>query len=710
MLRSTSENLASNKDIRDRIKTELLPLAKHVRNDRRTMREKWLRWWRIWSVIPDQEAYRGRIRNYIPIARRECEQWTQRILQTLFPPDTYFGVRALRQSLERRVPLIDALFRYFMDHHMQIKRYAKPFVRQMVTLGTSPVKVVWRVSERDQPILRDILNMDGDPIGVERALTKVVDYIGPTFQPCDLFGCYVWPTMVTDADEAMLVFEDILLDQSTIEGIGKRYLDPDDEDLGHVYENIDELKEKRRALDTKDKIDSERRRLTDLGFTHPMDAALPPQLQPYDIAEYVWRANLDDEGVKKWLIVIGAEDVPLRVQPVRDVWWTDKAPWLFGKFLEVENEFYGRSVMETIDKLQYFTNDIANQASDALVWSLNPITVVDMFKIHDPNSLRNLPGAKWLGEVGAVEMKEPPKESAVVGFNALQQFMGIIDQASAPGPISVGVNKQRSRSAQSAVAQQINAAEAMTPIKDIVEGLQEQVFVPLMYRMHVLSWQCLDRDLILQIASTDGAPMVERKVSVSDIVGDFEFTWLGSTAVLNSQVRAQQMITFLGIYAKIPPEQRDDPGVKYMLRAIWREGFQLPGSERAIPDKKTVTSIDPRVENDLFRMGRGDDVIVAESDNDDEHIAIHTPRSNLPGMAQHIQAHQAAKMAKQIMKIRQQAQLQGMQNAARPGPGGAPPTMPGGNGAGLNPTGNPGRPPTTAGMDDLFRSMPRGTA
>src|SRR5256886_3530225 len=418
-LATTHPNLALDSEVKRTITRDLLPLLRHTRQNRRTLREQWLRYYRIWAVTPDQEAYQGRVQNYIPMGRRICEQWTQRIMQALFPPEP-FGVRALRQSLEKRVPLVKTLFQYFFDKHARVRRWSRPFVRQMVVMGTSPVKVVWKLAERDVPVLRDLYDMEGDAVAVERTIERVLDYIGPTFRPVDLFAFYVWPPVAMDIDEATIAFEDLLIDQRTAEVKGKKYLDPDDHDLGHEWENVDELLDTLRSQDSRDKVEAERRRLADKGFTHPTDADLPTAMQPLDVSEVVWRTDLDGMGEKRWLCVIGADDIPLRVQPVP--WWDGKAHWLVGKFLEVENEFYGRSVLEMIDKLQYFTNDIANQASDALVWSMNPISVLDMFRMHDPNSLRMRPGAKWLGEPGGGEVKEPPKERAAPGFHGLGQM------------------------------------------------------------------------------------------------------------------------------------------------------------------------------------------------------------------------------------------------------------------------------------------------
>ena len=61
-------------------------------------------------------------------------------------------------------------------------------------------------------------------------------------------------------------------------------------------------------------------------------------------------------------------------------------------------------------------------------------------------------------------------------------------------------------------------------------------------------------------------------------------------------------------------------------------------------------------------------------------------------LEKHIRGHEAAKVAKQIMRMQQQAQLQGLQGAAQG-------RQPGGNGA--------GRMAQTSGLDDVYRSLPR---
>src|SRR5439155_4738552 len=227
----------------------------------------------------------------------------------------------------------------------------------------------------------------GETIGMELVEEKVLRYLGPTFQPIDLHAWYAWPVTVTDVDDLTLQFEDLLLSEARLKLLTRTPVNAADPDLGMLYDPkaVKQLLDQRRAKDQRDRVEAERRRLSDKGFQHPLDASLPEPLQPFDVTQCLWRADLEDAGIsRQYLVCLGADDLTLRVQ--RNPWWHQRSPYLVGKFTEVINEFYGRSLIEQVDKLQYFVNDVANQSSDALVWSLNPVTIVDMFKVQDLDS------------------------------------------------------------------------------------------------------------------------------------------------------------------------------------------------------------------------------------------------------------------------------------------------------------------------------------
>ena len=223
------ENLATDPAIVAKVKAELVPLLARVRSDRTRLRDKWLRYYRIWSLTHDQQGYRGRTNVFFPLGRRWIEQWVSRLNRDCFPDSEWFACRALRESFEERVPAKSALMNYWFRRHMRLRRHALPWLRQLDMFGSSPVRNVWRVSEREQQALRDVLDEAGEPTGKTKSTVETVaDFLGPTFQPVDLFAFYVWPTTSRSVDDATLAFEDMLVPRARVLALAERPLDPDD--------------------------------------------------------------------------------------------------------------------------------------------------------------------------------------------------------------------------------------------------------------------------------------------------------------------------------------------------------------------------------------------------------------------------------------------------------------------------------------------------
>jgi hypothetical protein len=712
MAQTLYPNLAHDSAARDLVETKLLPTLPRVRSERKTLETSWMRYYRIWSAERDQQSYQGRSRVYVPIGRRVIENWVQKLKRDLFADaDSYFDVLALRQSFEQRRDGIKTLFRYFLEKHMRLRRKVTPFLRQCVTYGTSPVAMAWRYDESILPVLRDIEDADGNITGkTERAIEHVVNYVGPTFRVCDLFAWYISPVTCEDPKDSNLCFEELLLNRDRLRELATVPIG-DDEALGMMFENTDEaLNQDQSSADTSDKYQAEQQRLASKGFTARYDAKDPAR--PIDLTEVYWKYDLDGTGIAWWRVTIAGDRVPLRIQ--KNPFWHGRPPWLAGKFVELTNEFYGRGLPETFDRMQYTLNDIGDQANDALTWCMNPIAIVDSYNVQDPASIRMRPGAKWLATPDAIKFTEPPKETPAVGYNAVQQFAALINDTSAAAAFAPGAvpNRSKGRAFSTATGANLAATEMSVQVRDVVENLEDQVFEPMLFMMHTLTMQCLSRPMILRIAGADGASIVEHKLSAADVVGDYDFAWLGSTHTQNQQVRSQQMINYLQIAAKIPPQLLASQNMVidygYLLKAIWAEGMGLRNADRVIRPIKPTHSLDPRIENDLFVVGRGDEVQVAEADIDELHLKVHdeglrnpllTPWGHAQLMA-HMQQHIASAMAKAVLQQQQamQAQLQQgvppLNGAGRPGaPGGAQP--------------NPGRLDQTSTPADVLRGMPR---
>src|SRR5499426_1222822 len=688
-----AENLALDPEIAARVKEELCPLIRRTRDDRQVLRDKWLRYYRIWSLRHDIQGYKGRTNTYFPIGRRWIEQWVTRLKRDLFPDNDWFACRALREDFEARVPAKVALQKYWMRRYMRLRRRALPFLRQLVMYGTSPVRNVWRCLEHEQPALQDVLDDLGEPSGktVER-VEKVADFLGPTFEPVDLFAFYVWPVTAAGLDSATLAFEDRCVSRSHVEALAAKPLDPDNPKAGNVYEFVPELLElyasaisSRGSSSSGAKFDALALRLADKGFTAPLDQNLPMALRPLDLTECSWMVDLEGDGAQRYLVTLGADTIPLRVQ--RRPFWHGGTQWLCGRFVEVAEEFYGRGLPELFDYLQYFVNDLGNQSGDAFVWSTNPIAVVDIGAVQDPTSLRMTPGAKWLANPAGVQFTTPPQGAAQAGFEAVTGFLGMADNLVAPTPARPMVPGQQSGPQDSAgLAAQL--ADSAVDLRAIVENLEDEVMVPLLERSDILSQQCLDRDIILKVAGQNGVELLEHPITVADLVGEYEWEWLGTTSALNQQVRAQQMVQGIALLVQLPPDQIAAEGLvvdwRYIVEQYWSLGLGLPNPDRVFKNAGPKEAQDWRYENALARVNRAEELQVSPADDHLAHVQGH--QSALEhgaltddahaAMTKHVQDHIAFAVAAEVQKL--QAAMAAAAGPLGPGlgpppPGGMPP-------------------------------------
>jgi hypothetical protein len=698
-------NLALDPEIARRVKTELCPLLGRVRDDRQRLRDKWMRYYRIWSVQHDQQGYRGRTNTYFPVGRRWIEQWVARLKRDLFPDQDWFRCRALREEFEARVPAKQALQNYWMRRYMRLRRHALPWLRQLVMFGTSPVRNVWRVSEREQMALRDILDEGGAPTGrTKTVLEQVADFLGPTFEPVDLFAFYVWPPTAAGVDDATLIFEDRCLSRAEVQRFSRRPLDPRAPDGDMVYEGVGALLARydeavmNRLSGTRDsgKYEALAQRLADKGFTAPLDATLPAALRPLDITRCQWLADLEGEQAEPYLVEIGADEIPLRVQ--RNPWWHGGGDWLCGRFTPVVDEFYGRGLPEVFDHLQYFANDLGNQSGDAFVWATNPIAVVDIGAVQDPTSLRMAPGAKWLANPAGVQFTTPPQGAGQAGFQAVSSYLSLGDTLVAPTPARPlgpgGAEGMAKGDLQTAIA------DSAVDLRAVVENLEDDVLVPLLERSDILTQQCLDRDIILKVAGTDGVELLEQPISVADLVGEYEWEWLGTTTALNQQVRAQQMVQGIALLSNIPPEQLAAQTLEvdwgYVVRTFWSVGLGLPDADRVLTKTGPKPASDWRYENALVRVQRAGEIQVSPADDHTAHIQGHTQLLDHPALGPegrtalqaHIQDHIGLAIAAEVRAMTEAMNALAGPAAGPPGfsppgglgpgPAGAPPGLPGG--------------------------------
>lgn len=755
-----SPNLAKKASVRNWFKKTLSPLMIQVRTEKnQVIRPQWLRYYNQWALRGTEQSYHGRMRMYLPISHRIIENWVQKLRADMFPDSgKWFKNTPDSTTNQERATVVHELMMKLMKTQMKLTAIAPGLLRNMCIFGTGIAEMGWKHDETDVPSL--ISQMDpttGKSTTVE-GMKKVVRYLGPTMRIVDPFLFYVYPYTPQFTYDAELLFEDMMIGWDTIERMSDTPIDEERPELGNQVENWQGVKELRKGGGSgQDKFMAEQTRLQARGLASRSEKPNEDPKRPMDFTKIAWFGSIDASGadsddenlppadIPQWwqLWVCGDETL---VQCRQSPWWKQKPPYLACKFAELQGEFWGYGCMFLLDHFQYFMNDTMNQTGDGLVFSLNPIVAMDANAVQFPDSIRMAPAARWLirDPRNNVNFIEPPKESAQAGIMVINFLVAMMNDVSNVAPYgAAGLQaggRARGRAVQTATGMSILSGEALLQVRDVVENVEQGVMNEMLEWMFSMLQQCLDRDLALRVDGADGAVVLETQVTRDTLIGGYTFDWLGSQFSFNQNVRTQQLLNFIQILARIPPQflAQDNARVdwKYLLREVWSTGFGDREAEMIVKDITPTRAVDPLIENQLFEVGRGDEVTVSPVDDDMQHAKIHNEYLQSPDgqalpepvkmqLIQHIQRHAASYAMKQQVAQQQaqqaaMAQLQGGQPGQPPGPGGpgngtapgSPPPGSPGPGGSMTPSGNvmpepPGRPPQTTNESDIQRRLPR---
>jgi hypothetical protein len=750
-----SANLAKKASVRNWFKKTLAPLITQVRTEKnQLLRPQWLRYYNLWALRGTEQAYHGRQRMYLPIGHRIVENWVQKLRADLFPESGKWFKNVPDSTMQQdRATVVHELLMKMLRTQIRVTAIFPGLLRNLCIFGTAPVEMGWKHDEQEVPALVAELNQATGEQQTVEAVRKVVKYLGPTMRVIDPFLFYVYPYTPQFTWDCELLFEDMLVGWDTVERMAKTPIDPERPKLGTQVENWSRVQELRKGGGSAtDKFQAEQQRLSARGLSSRAEKVTDDPKRPVDFTKLAWYGTIDASGAESddgedsglpppdvpqwWQLWVIGDDV--LVQCRQSPWWKQTPPYLAAKFCELQGEFWGYGIMFLLDHFQYFMNDTMNQTGDGLVFSLNPIVAMDSNAVQFPDSIRMAPGARWLvrDPRNSVTWQEPPKESAMAGIQVINFLVAMMNDVSNVAPFGgAGLQsggRARGRAVQTATGMSILSGEALLQVRDVVENIEQGIMNEMLSWMFALLQQCLDRPMILRVAGAEAAQVLETQVTRDTLIGGYTFDWLGSTFSFNQNVRTQQMLNFIQILARIPPDflAQDNARIdwKYLLREIWATGFGDREANMIVKDITPTRAVDAAIEDELFAVGRGEEVTVSPIDDDMAHAQIHNQYlqgagAELPDMVKmqlmtHIQRHAASYAMKEMAKAQQAEQAAMAQAMGGPAPqqgtpGAIGPPGPSGPGGPVTPSRNvfpepPGRSPQTANESDIERRLPRG--
>lgn len=662
--RSLDYNYAQDQEFAQDLVLNLLDIYHMVVNERRGREEVWDESYRAWSLDGEGDSnYEGMSNLYIPQLRKEVETMTRRIKKGMFPED-YLRAEASRFESEDIVLTNTQIVRHYLDNVMIFKQSSEPWIKQGVLYGTSPLRTFWD-KKSNQQFLRERYFVETKEGILEPKFRttqrEVVRYNAPVARAEDLYQTHVYPTNVTDQRDIKIHFFKTKILKSDLE---KKQKD------GSAV-RLDEIKEQ--AKDTDHQFEESQRRLADIGESGELRAIQDDGM--FDLLECWLETELPDGECAPIVVEIINEQIATRIQ--RNGYWHQQAPFdWFRYIIPPPGEWYGRGMPEAGLGIQHQLNDTANQGMDSATLALNNITIINPAYAPNAESFEIEPRAIWWADPAGVKQMQFPdlSDTSIKNMGVLRGMITELSDNSPQLPDPIAGKARSTGQAQLAINEW--QTDLFNFLDNMSIGLQSMA-----QKIHSLLQQNLSDDEVIKITGKYADTWINRVVTPEDIIGQFDWHWIGSLQIESNSVKTQQMLNFVKVYQTLPPEAQQQLKIKWpnFFIKLFRDGFLIKDAHNIIETERLNASTPPNIEGRIMKQGGM--VQVEKTDDDPAHIAYH--RRDLQAsrdpytrylFIKHIGEHESqmaakAEAAKQAQALQsmmmQQAQLQS--GKAKPG-------------------------------------------
>lgn len=673
-------NYANHHVIGPKAKQFIIDITSRARQDRQALQQEWSELYNIWDVRRDIYYYEGRSALYIPAGTRLVERAVAKQAARLFPAgDDFFDVKSIppgeegQTEIEENLDAAKALLWYDLHECLKIRQQTPIFLRQLNILGNS-VSGIDYVTKAElaggQGRRRWQLTpgKNGGP-KAQSSPFRPTTAIGPTGRVVDMFTWYIWPPSCSEMNDAVAVFEDQLVTESTMLRWKKweRYL----------FDNATLRMNRGKAPN--DSIWQASDRLQARGVE--MDAEAPGALYVVTTLYADWNPDEDQEPIPWKFSIVNDE---LLVEARQNPFYHQSPPYNWARIFRYVDEAYGRGLIYFIRQMQYQINDTANQSQDALTYGLNPVVAVDP-NIPDPSLLIWRPGAKW--PVSPSQVKEiilSPQHR--YGYENIRQLYELTQEMS--GAATGGMYLPTlglAKGADTATGQSLLVAASDIDTRLVTDAIEEDYFEPMLAMIDSMEQQFLPDhgERVLRALGRKGIPLLREGMRIrrEQMMGTRTYTWTGGQVSEQREALQRAAPALLPILAKIPPTGDGRVNVFLAAKNIYRsfgfadaeEIFQTPGP-----------GLDPAWEHLVMAMGHPLDPRLGEDHM--AHLAAHdkvVALAKSQGWYERLKEH----MLKTVDMARSEKTMPGFQGEAPSlfGPGAVGGAGPAGAAGGLPP-------------------------
>ena len=649
MAKPLDHNWAQDEAFAQELVNNLLSIYNTVKSERLGREEIWQESYRVWTVDTTgaDKNYNGRADLNVPQLRKEIETMTRRLQKGLFPPD-YLKAETGRFDNADLTVVNSQVVKHYLDNVMDFQVYCQPWLKQGVLYGTSPLRTFWH-KETNEQLFREryfVFDKEGVMEPKFRKVQKTINlYNGPAVRAEDLFNTFVYPATASNARDIQIVF---WRNKVTLKDLEQKQAQD------NCY-GLDEIRDQGRHNDYP--YQESQQRMAQFGESGQMSAVQNNGF--FDILECWLKVDLPDGTTAPCVVEIVNEKFCIKIK--RNPYWHQQPPFDWFRFiLPPPGEWYGRGLPEASLALQQQLNDTLNQGMDSATLALNNITIINPAFAPNAESFELEPGAQWWADPNGVKQFQFPDLSDIAIKNA-GMIRSIITEMSDNSPQLPDPIAGKARSTGQA---QLAVNEWQTDLFNFMNQITIEALNPFAQKIHSLLQQYVEDDEIIRITGKYSGTWVNRVVEPQDLIGKYDFRWIGALAIENQSVKTQQLLNFVKVFQTLPPDHNVKLNWENFFIKLLRDGFQIHDIENLIETSSLNASTPPNIEGKI--MKQGGIAKVMPSDDDQAHLMLHLKqRDELKHndiyirslFDQHILEHQSQMKAKQMAE-QQQAMMQ----------------------------------------------------
>lgn len=496
--------------------------------------EKFRAWNDVYNCKADVNQKREGANLYIPYAYSTVETAIPKILGSIFDSSPFISYKPVTADDEAKAVKMTALVEYQMKQKMKASSVFYNVFKTSLILGTAITKQTWRYEEKTV-IKREFADTtvqldDGTPHNVQKVQPverTVVTYDAPYIESVEVDKFFFDPAYY-DIPESPFVCHEYSIELYRLQ----------EGEQNKLYRNVKKLSSQDKQEESK--IGTSRGDMKD--------------------AVKIWEYWTDD-----WKVMVANESVV--IQCIRNPYCHRRKPFTKWAPVPMPNEFYGKSMIETLVDLQEELNTLRNQRIDNVSMAINR-----MFKLRrgaeiDTAQLVSRPNGfievDELDDITELDMKDVT-QSAYADEEIVKADMDVTS-----GVHSYDRGQPADRRDTATVASLLTSASSER-FKLQVMMMEEDPMTDMGSQICELNKQFLTDEIFIKV-TRDGQEQ-EDTVVFEDIDAEFDVVAVGTAIepTVNKEVRQSQLIQLMNVASNVEGVDR----VALMKRIFKEFGFK----------------------------------------------------------------------------------------------------------------------------------------